>query len=103
MKTWRAAGARYVVEFDGRPVDCRKAFKTVVRLAGLGKPVVRHTLRHTAATWMMQAGVEPWMAAGFLGMTVETLLRRYGHHHPNFLKADSVALAACLSRKQNGV
>jgi integrase len=74
-----------------------------VRLAKLGKPIVRHTLRHTAATWMMQSGVEPWMAAGFLGMTVETLLRRYGHHHPNFLKTASAALAARLPRKQNGL
>jgi hypothetical protein len=30
----------------------------------------------------MQAGVEPWQAAGFLGMTVEMLERTYGHHSP---------------------
>jgi integrase len=103
MKAWRDAGARYVVELEGRPVDCRKAFATVVRLAKLPKHVVRHTLRHTAATWMMQDGVDPWVAAGFLGMTQETLLRRYGHHHPTFLKAASSALASRLSGKGNVV
>lgn len=33
----------------------------------------------------MQAGTDPWEAAGFLGMTVETLMNRYGHHHPDYL------------------
>ncbi len=30
----------------------------------------------------MQAGVDKWEAAGFLGMTVDLLDRMYGHHHP---------------------
>jgi integrase len=40
--------------------------------------------RHTAATWLMQAGVDAFEAAGYLGMSVETLLEVYGHHHPAF-------------------
>ena len=51
---------------------------------GLGDDVVRHSLRHTAATWLMQAGVDMWEAAGWLGMTVEQLEANYGHHHPEF-------------------
>jgi len=35
--------------------------------------VTPHTPRHTAATSRMQAGVDLWQAAGFLGMWVETL------------------------------
>jgi hypothetical protein len=31
----------------------------------------------------MQAGTDPWQAAGFLSTGVETLLRVYGHHHPD--------------------
>jgi hypothetical protein len=36
-----------------------------------------------AATWLMQSGTNPWKAAGFLGMSFEMLLERYGHHHPD--------------------
>jgi hypothetical protein len=32
----------------------------------------------------MQAGVDIWEAAGWLGMTVEQLEANYGHHHPDF-------------------
>jgi hypothetical protein len=42
-------------------------------------------LETTAATWLMQAGVDLWEAAGFLGMTIEMLAERYGHHHPDHL------------------
>jgi integrase len=49
--------------------------------------VTPHILRHTAATWQMQLGTDKWQAGGFLGMSVETLERTYGHHHPNHLTA----------------
>ena len=52
--------------------------------SGLGEDVVRHSLRHTAATWQMQAGTDLWEAAGWLGMTVEQFEQNYGHHHPDF-------------------
>jgi integrase len=45
--------------------------------------VTPHTLRHTCATWLMQAGVPKWEAAGFLAMSMDTLERVYGHHHPD--------------------
>ena len=48
--------------------------------------VTPHTLRHTAATWLMQQGTDLWQTAGFLGMSVEQLERTYGHHHPDHLK-----------------
>ena len=58
------------VEFNGKPVaSVKKGFKTAVRLAGLAGRVTPHTLRHTAATWLMQRGVPVWEAAGFLGMS----------------------------------
>jgi len=34
----------------------------------------------------MQAGVDKWEAAGFLGMSVEMIDRVYGHHHPDHLR-----------------
>jgi integrase len=74
------------VEFNGKPVaSVKKGFKSAVGLAGLGGKVTPHTLRHTAATWLMQRGVPVWEAAGFLGMSAEVLLGTYGHHHPDYL------------------
>jgi integrase len=86
LRRWRRSGQRFAVEFNREPVSSvKKAFRAVAKDAGLGSDVTPHVLRHTAATWLMQAGTDPWEAAGFLGMTVETLMNRYGHHHPDFL------------------
>lgn len=88
LRRWEAKGQRYAVEWNRAPVrSVKKAFAATVKLAGLGPDVTPHTLRHTAATWLMQAGVPIWEAAGFLGMTVETLERFYGHQHAEFQKA----------------
>ena len=62
-----------------------KAFANVAADAGFGNDVTPHVLRHTAATWLMQAGTDMWEAAGYLGVTVEMLSARYGHHHPDHL------------------
>jgi integrase len=51
-----------------------------------------HTLRHTAATWLMQRGVPIWEAAGFLGMSPEVLQQTYGHHHPDYLHGAAAAI-----------
>lgn len=69
----------------GKPVkSIRSAWNSAREEAGLNEDVVRHTLRHTAATWLMQAGTNPWEAAGYLGISLETLLTNYGHHHPDY-------------------
>jgi len=62
----------------------KTGWDAIVDDAGLGREVVRHVLRHTAATWLMQLGTDPWQAAGWLGMTLEQLQENYGHHHPDF-------------------
>jgi integrase len=84
MRRWHRLGAKYAVEYRGKPADPKRAFGNLVdEVFGEEAPVVRHTLRHTAATWLMQAGTEIWEAAGYLGMTKETLENTYGHHHPD--------------------
>lgn len=85
LRRWRRLGANYVCEYGGQPADPKRAFRTLVRdvLGDKSTGVVRHTLRHTAATWLMQAGEDMWESAGYLGMTRETLEKTYGHHHPN--------------------
>jgi len=88
MRRWHERNiiAQHFVEWNGEGVKSVKtAFKTAVGLAKLGVGVSPHTLSHTAATWLMQNGTEPWQAAGYLGMSMETLLKVYGHHHPDYL------------------
>lgn len=82
LRRWRAAGQRYAVEWHGEPVTrVTKAHNAVVAAVGL-EDVTPHTWRHTVATWMMQNGAVPTVAAKFLAMSIETLLRVYGHHSP---------------------
>jgi integrase len=88
LRRWHrvAPDAKHFVEFNGQPVaSVKTAFKTAVRLAGLERGITPHTLRHTAATWLMQRGADPWQAAGYLGMSLDVLLNTYGHHHPDYL------------------
>ena len=35
----------------------------------------------------MQAGLDMWEAAGFLGMSLKMLEEVYGHHHADFQKS----------------
>jgi integrase len=85
MRRWHRLGARYVVEYNGQPADPKRAFRNLVDevLGEDAEGIVRHTLRHTAATWLMQAATDKWEASGYLGMTLETLEKTYGHHHPD--------------------
>jgi integrase len=90
MRRWkeRAIATSHFVEHNGAPVqDVTKGFAHAVELAGLEGKVTPHTLRHTAATWLMQHGVPIWEAAGFLGMSEKVLRDTYGHHHPDYQQA----------------
>ena len=97
MRRWVQTGAikSHFVEFNGAAVKSVKSgFRSAVRIAGLSAGaanVTPHTLRHTAATWLMQKGTDRWQAAGWLGMTLEQLEDGYGHHHPDFQEAAAEA------------
>jgi len=95
LRRWkdRKLIATCFVEFNGKPVvSVKKGFKTAVELARLPGKVTPHTLRHTAATWLMHRGVPIWEAAGFLGMSPEVLQDTYGHHHPDYLQGAAAAI-----------
>jgi integrase len=95
LRRWRDRKliATCFVEFNGKPVaSVKKGFKRAVGLARLPGKVTPHTLRHTAATWLMQRGVTIWEAAGFLGMSPEVLQDTYGHHHPDHLHGAAAAI-----------
>jgi integrase len=105
LRRWRDRGISKtaVVEWCGKPVtSVRYSFAAAVRASGIEAKVsarlghdveiTPHVLRHTAATWLMQAGVDLWAAAGILGMTVKQLQDTYGHHHPDFQQVAADAL-----------
>ncbi|EIM25978.1 tyrosine-type recombinase/integrase [Microvirga lotononidis] len=74
IRRWQAKGliATHIVEWDGVPVKSVKvAWARALKLAKITKKAPPHTLRHTAATWLMQQGVDKWEAAGFLGMSTD--------------------------------
>ena len=84
---------KHFVEFNGQPVESVKtAFKRAVSLSKLEGKISPHTLRHTAATWLMLIGVSTWDAAGFLGMSEKTLRDVYGHHHADYLQGAAKAI-----------
>ena len=99
MRRWKRNGQRFAVEWNGETVqNIKKAFANVAADAGLGD-VTPHVLRHTAATWLMQAGTDMWEAAGYLGMTIEMLSQRYGHHHPDHLSGAKRAFSRHRKRR----
>jgi integrase len=91
LRRWRRLDGprcQYVVHYDGQRMARGPASSWVaaVRRAGLGADVIPHTLRHTRATWLMQAGIDVWEASGHLGMSPAILIKVYGKHSPDFQK-----------------
>lgn len=87
----KVATTEWVLEYRGeRAGDVKKAFgRAAVRakLPGVG----RHTLRHTAATWMVMDGVSLEEVARMLNATKEMIERVYGHHAPDYLRRAAAA------------
>jgi integrase len=86
LRAAESRGARYVVQWGGLPVTrIDRRLREAAERVGLAG-ITPHVMRHTAATWMMQAGTDIWEASRYLGMTVATLERVYGHHRPEHLE-----------------
>jgi len=81
-----SARLTHVIHHGGVPLAgrVRTGFEGCVRDAGLEPETTPHWLRHTAATWLMEAGVDVWLASAYLGMTPETLIKVYGHVRPDY-------------------
>lgn len=74
-----------VIHHGARPLAgrIRTAFEAAIRDAGLPDDITPHWMRHTCATWLMEADAKPWDAAGYTGMSTKTLEDHYGHHRPS--------------------
>jgi len=77
----------YVVEYRGAPVQkIRTGFHAARTRAQLPDTYTPHTLRHTCTTWLMRAGVDIAEVSQLIGDRIETIQRRYWHHHPDALQ-----------------
>jgi integrase len=95
----RGSDLGYVLHINGKRIgDIKKGFKAACSRAGL-HDVTPHTLKHTAITWAMQNGIDLWQASGFFATSVPTLIRVYGHHHPDYMRD----AAAIIGRRPQNV
>jgi integrase len=86
-----------VLEWGGRPAgNIKIAFAKACARAGLGD-VTPHVLRHTAATWLVMAGVPTERIARMIGTTKEMIDRVYGKHDPAYLEDAAEVLSAGIS------
>jgi integrase len=71
----------------------KNGFNAAVKRAGLPRKVTPHVIRHTAASWMAEAGVRMEMIAQYLGHTdLKTTIRVYARFSPTFLQEAMRAL-----------
>lgn len=92
-RAYEARRGAYVVEWAGDQVaSIKKGFAEACRRAKLAG-VTQNTLRHTAATWMAEAGVPMRQISLCLGHTsTEVTERVYAKHTPGYLKDAVTAL-----------
>ena len=73
---------------EGRTVNLDKPFRRCVMAAGLDvKQVVRHTLRHTAITHLVQAGVDLPTVKRISGHKNLSMVERYSHQNGSHIQS----------------
>jgi len=84
----------FVINIAGERVgDIKKGFREACKRAGLGPEVTPHTMRHTAAVWMAEAGIPMSEIAQMLGHTkLETTYKVYARYSPDYLKKAAAIL-----------
>jgi integrase len=98
LRRWKAQGGVYVISWGGAPVGkVRRSWHTARVAAGLGPDVVPHCLRHTFASWAVQAGHSFAKIAAALGTTEQVVERTYSPMAPDRLR-DVVASVAGKGR-----
>lgn len=101
MRRWHEGsatvpGCRYLIEFNGRPVDCRKGFYTLkheVLSEDRAEELNRHSLKHTAVTMLLSMGVSVESVARYVSTTKEVIYQIYDHWIPDEMSEVHRALA----------
>lgn len=88
----RQTESNYVIEAQksrtgpkGKLSDVKTGLKAACKRARI-RQISTHVLKHTAITWMVQAGVSFERIAKFSNTSVEIIERVYGHHSPSFVQ-----------------
>ena len=75
-------------QVGGHTVDVRKPFRRVVTAAGLDPDqILRHTLRHTAITHLVQAGVDLPTVKRISGHKTLAMVERYSLQNGTHIQA----------------
>jgi integrase len=88
-----AATCDHVIEWGGhRVLSIKKGFRAACQRAGI-RDATPHILRHTAASWMAESGVDMFRISRYLGHSdTKVTERRYAKLHPDFLADAAEAL-----------
>ena len=89
----------------GHVINIEKPFRRVVEKAGLDpKEIVRHTLRHTAITHLVQVGVNLPTVKRISGHKTLQMVERYSHQNGDHIQAaiDKLQSRYQTGRKQTG-
>jgi site-specific recombinase XerD len=70
----------------------RKVFNKALPQAGIKKPAIVHTLRHTFASRLAQMGTDPYAIQKLMGQKTFTTTQGYAHHYSESLKKAMEAL-----------
>jgi integrase len=85
MRRWKRLGIsnHSVIEWQGNAIKAiaHRSWKAIREAAGF--PDVRmHTLRHTAISWYLRAGVPMETVSDYCGVSVNIIRKVYKHHLP---------------------
>jgi integrase len=95
MRRWYQLGAKYPVELHGEKCVDTRALETVVKAVfGQDRKIVGHTMRHTAAKWLMrQSDLSIHDISGYLGISLEVLERVCGKHRTHHQRGIDAAIS----------
>lgn len=88
----------------GHTISIEKPFRRVVKTAGMNpKEVVRHTLRHTAITHLVQAGIDLPTVKRISGHKTFHMVERYSHQNGTHIQnaMDRLEQRYSLNRENN--
>lgn len=84
----------YVITYNGKRVkSLKKGIAEVAKEAGVTKPVTHHTMKRTAITHMVRAGIPFNIIAEAVNTTEEVLKKHYNMHRPDIEEAFGDALS----------